>query len=121
MRLPTSTRTSRLEPARRTGVTLGGAVTVLTLIAAAVLMAPPVDAAANAVGISYIANGGGNSLTEYAVGANGDTTPLSTISGSNTGLNDPWAVGRDASGTLYVANAVGYSITEYAAGTSGNV
>jgi sugar lactone lactonase YvrE len=66
------------------------------------------------------------SVTVFAAGASGSAAPLTTISGSATGMNDPVAITRDASGMLYVANAggsccgTGNSITVYAPGTSGN-
>ena len=49
-------------------------------------------------------DGIGNSITEYAPGASGDTTPICTISGSNTGLyaNDDMSIEPD--GTLVVGN-----------------
>ena len=65
-------------------------------------------------------------VTVFAGGASGSAAPLTTITGSATGMNDPVAITRDASGTLYVANAggsccgTGNSITVYAPGAIGN-
>ncbi len=52
--------------------------------------------------------------------ANGNATPIRTISGSNTGLGCPAGLGLDAAGELYVANPCGGSITVFAAGADGN-
>ncbi|HYK82116.1 MAG TPA: NHL repeat-containing protein [Gemmatimonadales bacterium] len=48
-------------------------------------------------------------------------TPTLTITGSNTGLNDPHGIARDGTGNLYVANMATSTITVYAPGLSGNV
>lgn len=45
-------------------------------------------------------------ITEYAPGANGNVSPIRTISGSQTGLFDPLGIAVCADGTLYVANNV---------------
>src|SRR5437660_738946 len=58
-------------------------------------------------------------ITVYAT-ANGNATPIRTISGSNTGLGCPAGLGLDAAGELYVANPCGGSITVFAAGADGN-
>ena len=66
------------------------------------------------------------SITVFAAGAGAGATPMTTITGSNTGMNNPLAIALDAAGNLYVANAgnsccgYGNSITVYAAGASGN-
>lgn len=60
------------------------------------------------------------SITEYAPNANGNAAPTVTISGSNTGLDQPRGLALDAAGNIYVANFLGNSITEYAVGASGN-
>lgn len=65
----------------------------------------------------YVANFSGTSVTEYAVGANGNVAPQVTI----TGLSGPTGLAFDSSGTLYVANNSGGSpaIKEFSAGASG--
>ena len=65
-------------------------------------------------------NGNGSSVTEYAVGANGNATPATTISGPDTGLSDPTGVAFDANGDLFVSNPGNDSVTEYAPGASGD-
>ncbi len=69
----------------------------------------------------YVANYLNNSITIYALGANGNVAPTATIAGSNTGLGQPDGLAFDASGRLYVSNAYPYSVTIYAPGASGNV
>jgi len=62
-----------------------------------------------------------NMIEVYAAGSSGTTPPIATISGSNTGLNNPQGIAVDSQGNIYVANNSGASITEYAAGSNGNV
>lgn len=73
---------------------------------------------------SFVANFGGNSITEYATGANGNQVPVATITGPDTGLVSPFAVALDPAGDLFVVNRneqVGSSsITEYAKGATGD-
>ncbi len=71
----------------------------------------------------YVA--GFSSVTAYAAGVNGNATPLTTISGGNTGLSAPRDVTLDGVGQIYVANLTGGpsgngSITVYSAGANGN-
>src|SRR5439155_234425 len=73
--------------------------------------------ALDTAGNLYVA--GGDVITVYAT-ANGNATPIRTISGSNTGLGCPAGLGLDAAGELYVANPCGGSITVFAAGADGN-
>ena len=67
----------------------------------------------------YVTNPSG-SITAYGAGAAGNVAPTFTITGANTGLNDPYGMTRDAVGNLYVTNSGNNSITVYAAGASGN-
>jgi hypothetical protein len=53
---------------------------------------------------TFVANDGANSVTEYARGASGNATPAATISGNNTGLNNPFGLGFDSSRDLLVTN-----------------
>ena len=62
-----------------------------------------------------------NSILVFAPGATGSAMPIGTISGSNTGLNEPRGGTVDARGNLWVANNQGGSITEYAPRRYGNV
>jgi hypothetical protein len=75
----------------------------------------------------FVANApssGSYSITQYAITANGNVSPLTTIQGSNTGLNVPSGVALDSSGNIWVTNyAVGGtpSVTEYAPESNGEV
>ncbi|MGH7812613.1 MAG: LamG-like jellyroll fold domain-containing protein, partial [Candidatus Binataceae bacterium] len=46
----------------------------------------------------YVANTGSGSIAAYASGSSGNAAPNATISGGNTGLNEPWGI---AIGPLY--------------------
>jgi len=69
---------------------------------------------------SFVANTGADSVTEYAMGASGNETPVATISGPATGLDGPEGVAVDSAGHLFVANINVDSVTEYAKGATGN-
>jgi sugar lactone lactonase YvrE len=67
----------------------------------------------------FVANGG--SVTEYAQGANGDTSPVATINGPDTKLSSPNGVALDSAGNVFAASFVTLTdsrITEYANGAS---
>lgn len=65
----------------------------------------------DAAGNIWVANQTGNSVEEFANGANGAATPLATISGGATLLNSPQGLAFDHAGRLYVAinNPVGFA------------
>ncbi|MBC5829683.1 MAG: hypothetical protein GIW98_05765 [Candidatus Eremiobacteraeota bacterium] len=75
----------------------------------------------------YLANGFQNSLTVYPLTAQGTVSPIRTVSGSNTGLNDAQGIAADKAGDVYVVNAgdttmpYAPSVTEYLPLPSGNV
>jgi sugar lactone lactonase YvrE len=64
------------------------------------------------------------SITVYAAGSDDDTDPTATISGPQTGLNNPFGVAVDSSGKIYVANFFdgtgSGSVTMYSPGSNGN-
>ena len=65
-------------------------------------------------------------MTVYRAGARGDSAPIKTISGSNTGLNGPQQIALDTHGRIYVVNGRGgsgrpFSVTVYATLANGNV
>ena len=71
-----------------------------------------------------------NAIYVFAPGANGNATPIRTITGSNTKLNNPSSVALDASGNIYAGNGASNSIatsggsgsiTVYAPDANGNV
>lgn len=72
-------------------------------------------------GVTWTVDPADSAVVEYAPGANGAATPIATISGGSTGLDEPSGVALDGTGNVYVANAGGNSITEYAAGATGAV
>lgn len=78
----------------------------------------------------YVANYGtgsvsNSSVTVYASGATGNVTPIATIKGASTLLNQPIGIALDAAGRIYVASSgntnAQYRITVYAAGATGDV
>ncbi|HUO06367.1 MAG TPA: choice-of-anchor D domain-containing protein [Candidatus Binataceae bacterium] len=91
----------------------------------------PNGVALDAIGNIYVANVGQGapprgSITVYSANANGNASPIATINGSNTGLNNPQGVALDSVGNIYVANSIGGaagagSITIYPAGSNGNM
>ena len=71
----------------------------------------------------YVANSGGSSsVTSYGSTANGNSSPSSTISGNNTGVNVPYAIAADAT-NLYVVNAGAGAgtVTIYGRSSNGNL
>jgi len=85
----------------------------------------------DAAGNLYVANApgtGAHSITVYGPSANGNVSPLNTISGSNTGLTGADGMALDSSGNLFVANCSlcfqssgTDAVLVFAAGASGNV
>jgi sugar lactone lactonase YvrE len=73
-----------------------------------------------ATGKIYVANLTNNSITIYGPGSSGDATPVATISGPNTGLNEPFGLAVDVNGNIYVSNFRGASVTVYAPDASGD-
>jgi 6-phosphogluconolactonase (cycloisomerase 2 family) len=69
----------------------------------------------------YVANlGAPGSMTVYASGATGNAKPIQDISGSKTGLINPFGVAVDGSGDIYTTTDDDV-IAVYAAGATGNV
>jgi len=83
-------------------------------------LAGPSGITLNAAGQIFVANST-NSITVYPLGANGAATPIRTISGALTLLDNPQGIALDAAGNLYVANAgaTTSSVTVYAPGAGG--
>ncbi len=74
----------------------------------------------------YVTNGAGGpsgqgAITVYSAGATGNVAPVNTITGSNTGLDVPYALALDTSNNIYVPNFNSQTITVYSAGATGNV
>ena len=76
----------------------------------------PLGLAIGGNGKIYIANVEGDSVTVYGDfttwAADGNTVPLKTLSGAETGLDGPWGIAFDANGNMYVANVE--TVTMYA-------
>ena len=76
----------------------------------------PLGLAIGGNGKIYIANVQGDSVTVYGDfttwAADGNTVPLKTLSGAETGLDGPWGIAFDANGNMYVANVE--TVTMYA-------
>lgn len=64
-----------------------------------------------------------DSITEYAAQSSGNVSPIATISGSATGLNEPVGLAVDSQGNIYASNFnyPNFSVTVYSAGSNGNV
>ena len=71
-------------------------------------------------GTIYVADAGSNSIDVFPPGTSGNVAPSRTISGPDTGINEPGDVKVDSAGDIYVSNFGGNTITEYAAGASGD-
>jgi hypothetical protein len=116
--------TGAASPIRVTGLTNGDTYT-FTVTAVNVLGPSPASESSNpvvpsaAIGAPIVTNIFGNSVTEYASGANGNQVPLATIAGDNTGLVAPAGVLQDSAGDLFVASFK--SVLEFAPGASGDV
>ncbi|HUO05603.1 MAG TPA: hypothetical protein VMU16_10450 [Candidatus Binataceae bacterium] len=99
--------TVTIYPANRWGniqptTTINGGLTNLNL---------PQGIALDTAGNIYVVNNGNNTVTVYApLGSlpapNANVAPILTISGGNTGLNNPAGIAVDPSGYIYVTNFV---------------
>jgi len=90
----------------------------------------PMSVALDPGGRIYVANYGTGSLsnssvTVYDAGATGNATPIATIKGASTLLNQPIGIALDPAGRIYVASSgntnAQYRITVYAADANGDV
>jgi hypothetical protein len=69
----------------------------------------------------FATNGANSAVHSFALGASGNATPLSSITGSATGLLGTTAVAIDPNGRVYVASYANNKIAEFAYGTNGNI
>lgn len=74
----------------------------------------------------YVPNGNGGpgnagSVTVYGPRANGNATPIRTIDGTRTKLDEPIGTALDGSNNVFVANYESNTVTAYAAGANGHV
>lgn len=94
-------------------------------------LATPSGVAVDTSGNIYATNGVNDngtppySVTVYPAGSNGNVTPSRTITGSKTGLSQPYSIAVDSSGNIYVANAGTCggceTVTVYSSTQNGNV
>jgi sugar lactone lactonase YvrE len=98
---------------------------IATLFGGATGLLGPWGIALDASGNIYATNRSPyNSVTVYPANPSGsiDPSPLAAISGSNTGLGQPYGIALDASGKIYVANNVPQTtVTVYAANPNGTL
>lgn len=104
-----------------TGWTVGRSEGANALRATALgLTGSPLTFRATAYAPYYVANQDAHSISVYDPEANGNTAPIRTISGANTGLGLPANILQDASGQLYVTNFSGGAVLIFEAGAAGN-
>jgi hypothetical protein len=89
-------------------------------------LSSPYDVSFDDIGNMYVANSPNDngadvsSVTVYAPDwSGGDTAPIKTLIGNNTGLLDPVSVTFDSDHNMYVLNNSSDSVTMYAAGWAG--
>jgi hypothetical protein len=109
----------------------GNVAPLQTIVGSNTGLVSPEGIALDANSSIYVADSQGGpftfgSVTVYAAGANGNVAPIRTISGSNTGLNNPEGLVLDAGRELYVASFIGGprgrgSVTVYSPDANGNV
>jgi sugar lactone lactonase YvrE len=113
----------------------GNATPTATITGTITGLNSPNGLALDAKGNIYVVNESGSNngtVTEYAASPTGtiNVAPTTTITGTNTGLNDPHALALDSTGNIYVVNGNGSfigtgtgngnSVTVYAVGATGN-
>ena len=86
------------------------------------LAPPPTSIGGTSDQFLYVPNFTGDSVTVYAKTANGNVTPIRTISGSNTELFSPSGTAFDSAGNLYVASwgSQGCCISVFSPGANGD-
>jgi len=103
----------------------GNVFPIGTITGSSTVLDRPSGIAVNASGTIYVTNDSDNinysSITVYLNGFTGDPAPVDTITGTNTGLADPFGIAIDGSDHLYVTNQIGPSVTIYPPGAHGNV
>jgi NHL repeat-containing protein len=89
-------------------------------------MTAPMGIALDSSNNIYVADPtGGPSTTGqidvFSSSQSGSVSPVRTISGSNTLLNQPGGIAVNSNGTIFVTNEAGNSVEQFAAGATGNV
>ena len=120
----TTLSTSSLTAPTSTAVTVNyaGGLGVSATITASAAGATPSSVVFAPVGGTYyyVGNSGANTLTAYPLTANGNATPVRTVSGNLTALNFITSMATDASGNVYAAVAAS-AVVVFAPRPSGNV
>jgi hypothetical protein len=111
----------------------GDVAPIATINGSATGLIDPIGVALDSNGNIYVGNGGLSfytgsgeftykpSITVYPARSNGNAAPMATITGDNTGLDDPRALALDSSENLYVTTpGEGGPINVYAPGSNGN-
>jgi hypothetical protein len=104
----------------------GDATPIRTISGAATQISLPYGLALDAANDIYLVDdtsqeGGTDSLTVYASGANGNAAPIRTISGGNTGMSGAVYDAVDKQGYVYVTNVNAESVTIFGPTQNGNV
>ena len=81
--------------------------------------APPSPSAPAGI---YVANGGNSTITAYDLSASGDTAPVRTIGGANTGFVDMWLLTVDqTNGEIITLDYNAHSVSVFNTTDDGNV
>lgn len=115
----TSSASNSPQVVKLTGIAFGTAPSPAT-------SSTPLPANKSSLSSALFVGDGGNYVTVYSVGSNGDVAPISSLDGGATGLSGPAGIALDPHGNIYVLNREGRPspfgmITVYSPGSNGNV
>lgn len=115
----TSSASNSPQVIKLTGIAFGTAPSPTTI-------PTPIPANKSALSPALFVANGGNYVTIYPLGSNGDVAPIASIDGGATGLSGPASIALDPRGNIYVLNREGNpspfgTITVYPPGSNGNV
>ena len=115
----TSSASNSPQVIKLTGIAFGTAPSPTTI-------PTPIPANKSALSPALFVANGGNYVTVYPLGSNGDVAPIASIDGGATGLSGPASIALDPRGNIYLLNSEGKpspfgTITVYAPGSNGNV
>jgi streptogramin lyase len=81
----------------------------------------PKSVALDNAGHLWVSDDGASAIYEFSLPLAGGDTPINTISGPNTGLNNPGGIAVASNGTIYVSqNQNGATVAQFAPGATGN-
>ncbi len=69
----------------------------------------------------WIGNGANSDINQFALTANGNDAPMSTLSGPLTGVSGVGALAFDSAGQLWVSSSGGTAVERFGPGATGNV